>query len=131
MGWEQQMQYRHQYTTDGRCDMAWQPTIVWRNDPPSSKAAPSGSKRFSDGDALIAIAAFIVAAMAYNAVSGLGAFHHLPHVVKDVTLIVACLSSFLGTVAVLGLKAVQNMIEIIVALSTMVLLLDVAYFIIK
>ena len=39
MGWEQEMQCRYQYSTDGQSEMVWQPTSVWRPDPPKNDAA--------------------------------------------------------------------------------------------
>jgi hypothetical protein len=110
MSWEQEMQYRYQYTTDGHGEMTWQPTLVWRAGPPGKGAASSFSAA-GMMDCLLGVIAIMVTIIAYCLVSHIGPVEHLSTVPRRILLGITILVSFVGSVGILETKIVKTLVK--------------------
>ena len=112
MAWEQEMQYRFQYTTDGRGEMAWQPTAVWRSDPSKKNGVSTPLSAGDMMDGLLGLIALTVTAAVYILVRHIGLVEHFSTVPRRVLLGITIFVSFVGSVAILETKIIKTFVKV-------------------
>jgi hypothetical protein len=112
MAWVQESQYRHQYSTDGKHSMAWQPTMVWKADPVKlgEVSKPLGVKDWMEG--LLGLIALTVTLIVSMRVSHIGWVEHLSTVPRWILLGITTLVSFVGLIALLETRIVRTLIKV-------------------
>jgi len=112
MGWLQEVQYRHQYSTDDRTQMEWQPTAVWR---PDRKIYSSSSLSVEDWiNCLLFVTAVIATIVIYNFVGNIGFVEHLPSWLRGLTLLATLMISFIGSMKFLYSEIVKALVLFVV-----------------
>jgi len=104
MGWKEEQQYRFQYTSDGRGEMAWQPSSVY-------KPSRSTGKSRSFGEMLDTLAFYgcvFTTVLAYGLVGHAEFMRHLYGWLQTSILVMTIVISFVGTAALLQSKIVQR-----------------------
>jgi len=123
MGWKEESQYRYRYTPDGRGEMAWQPTLVYKPDRSKNK--------YSSLDEMLDTLAFYVcvfmSVLAYGLLSHAEFMRHLDGWPRIILSTVAVVGAFVGTAALLQSKVVQTLIKLAVACSVAMLLWHLSY----
>lgn len=117
MGWKEEAQYRYQYTTDGRGEMTWQPTLSYKPGPLKRK---SGS--FNEFlDTLSFFVCVFMTVLAYGLVSHTELIRHLDGWPKTIILVATLVVAFVGTAALLQSKVVQTLIKVAVVCAVTML----------
>lgn len=114
MGWKQQSQYRYQYTSDGRGEMAWQPTLVYEPDTVQEAAGsymPSANRPEDEG-VIFLLPAGLLTILVCHRVSGFRVVEHLASNVHGALMWVTGLVSFFMIWAFLQMKFVRRMIKV-------------------
>lgn len=106
MAWEQQSQYRHQYSLEGSRSMAWQPTAVYRPDRPTQK---KGEESSFGGmlDTVSMLLALFAAFIVYHEVGKIHFVAHLSSGIRPVILWGAAGFTFLSTAILASTRIVR------------------------
>lgn len=111
MVWIQESQYRHQYSTDGKDIMAWQPTSVWQSDPVKLGKVTNPLSAKDWMESLSGLIALMVTFVVCMSVGHIGWVEHLSTPPRWILLGITILASLAGSVAILEMKIIQTLIK--------------------
>ena len=118
MPWVQEVQYRYRYTSDGRSEMSWQPSPVYKPDQPKSKS-DTPDKTF---ETLAFYICVFTTVLAYGLVGHTVFMRNLDGWPRITLLAMTIVTAFVGTAALLQSKIIQTLIKLSISCFVVILI---------